>query len=275
MSIVGTGSSRLRLTEENIEHLFDATGRLLAAGEGLHRTYWKRFHDPKKPNEAKLELFAVMQQQETLAAIIKAAKEEFDKLWMQHKSDIQKLSASIRTRFHALIQASGVPSVQDWELPESIVEKKEGGSWEKHLFCDADGKFSAALNGWETDLLKDEMKKDGFVCWLRNVQRRDWALCIPYGSPVKSFYPDFVIVRKSGKGLVVDILEPHDASRGDTVPKAIGLAKFADEHGEEFGRLIIARKKGDKWQMADMNDKAVREKTKKMQPQTNVDQLFA
>ena len=72
----------------------------------------------------------------------------------------------------------------------------------------------------------------------------------------------------------MDILEPHDDSRVDTVPKAIGLAKFADEHGEEFGRLIIARKKGDKWQLADMSDKETREKTKKMQPGSDVGGLF-
>ena len=82
-------------------------------------------------------------------------------------------------------------------------------------------------------------------------------------------------MRKSNKGFVVDILEPHDDSRVDTLGKAKGLATFADEHGEEFGRLIIARKRGEQWQLADMNDKPTREKTKKMQPQSNLESLFA
>ncbi len=276
MTVTGTKSQHLLLTEKNIEQLFDATGRLLAVGEGLHRTYWKRYHDKEKPNGAKLELFALMRQPDALPTMAKLAKEEFDAWWNKHKTDIRKLPASIRARFNALFQTSGVPAVQDWELPGQIVEKKEGAVWEKHLFCDTDGRFSAKLNGWETELLKDEMEKDGFVCWLRNTPQKDWALCVPYeiNGVVKSFYPDFVIVRQSGKGFVVDLLEPHDMSRVDTVPKAKGLAKFADEHGEEFGRLIVARKAGEKMQIADVHEKSTREKIKKMQPASSVDGLF-
>jgi type III restriction enzyme len=275
MTITGTKTTRLTLSEENIEQLFDAAGRMLAAGEGLHRTYWKRFHDQEKPNQAKLELIAIIRQLETVPTLEKFAREQFDEWWKKHKADIKKLSASVRVRFNALIQASGKAAPQDWELPDQIVEKKEGAVWQNHLYCDADGKFSAELNSWETELLTAEMEKKDFVCWLRNLDRRDWSFCVPYelGS-VKPFYPDFAIIRKTAKGFVVDILEPHDDTRADTLPKAIGLAKFADEHGEEFGRLIVARKKGDKWQMPDMNDKATREKTKKMQPQSDLDSLF-
>ena len=65
-----------------------------------------------------------------------------------------------------------------------------------------------------------------------------------------------------------------DDTRTDTIPKAIGLAKFADEHGDEFGHLVIARKKGDKWETADMSDKATRENTKKLKPQSDLENLF-
>ena len=92
---------------------------------------------------------------------------------------------------------------------------------------------------------------------------------------MKPFYPDFIIVRKNNKGFVVDILEPHDDTRTDTIPKAIGLAKFAETHGELFGRLVIARKKGEQWQMVDMQDKPTREKTKKMLPASSLADLFA
>jgi type III restriction enzyme len=276
MNIAGTKSMRLTLSEENIEQLFDMAGRMLAASEGLHRTYWKKFHDKEKPNQAKLELIAVMRQPETLAAMEKLAKQEFEVCWKKHKADIQQLSASIKVRFQALIQASGKAVVDDWELPEQIVEKKEGATWEKHLYSDDEGEFTAKLNGWETELLEAELKKFDFVAWLRNLPRRAWALCIPYDlAGMKPFYPDFVIVRKSGKGLLADILEPHDDSRTDTWAKAKGLAIFADEHGMDFGRLIIARKKNNQWQLADVNDKATREKARKMQSSSDLESLFA
>lgn len=276
MTVTGTNSARVLLSEENIDQLFDAAGRMLAAGEGLHRTFWKRFHDKEAPNQAKLELFAIIRQPETMAAMEKLGRDEFDAAWKQHKSAIQKLPASVRSRFHALIQAGGKAAVQDWELPDQIVEKKEGPAWESHLYQEAGGKFCADLNKWEKEMLKAEMEKKDFVCWLRNLDRRDWALCIPYemGGVLKGFYPDFIIVRRNNKGFVVDVLEPHDDTRTDTIPKAIGLAKFADEHGGEFGHLIIARKRGEQWQMADMSEKVTRDATKAIPPASHLEALF-
>ena len=72
-----------------------------------------------------------------------------------------------------------------------------------------------------------------------------------------------------------DILEPHDDSRGDTWAKAKGLAAFADLHGMEFGRLIIARKQGDAFEKADMNDKKSRQKARIMQSQSDLESLFS
>jgi type III restriction enzyme len=276
MSIDGAIASKLTLSVENIEQLFDSAGRLLAAGEGLHRTYWKRFHDQENPNQAKLELIAIMRQSETVPALEKFAREQFNDWWGKHKVQIKKLSASVRVRFNALIQSSGKAAAQDWELPDQIVEKKEGAALDKHLFCDAGGKFFADFNTWEAGLFADEIKKNDFVCWLRNMDRRDWAFCVPYemGGVTKPFFPDFAVVRKSGKGFVVDILEPHNDSYVDALPKAIGLAKFAEEHGEEFGRFIFARKVGNNWQYADMSDKTTRAKTLKMQPGSDIGGLF-
>ncbi len=276
MTITGTTTTRLTLSEENIEQLFDAAGRSLASGEGLHRTYWKKFHDRERPNQAKLEMIAIMRQSETVPALEKFAREEFDKWWKKHKAAIQKLSASVRVRFNALIQSSGKPAEQDWEFPDQIVEKKEGPAWDKHLFVDADHKFYADLNTWEEGLLAIEMKKDDFFCWLRNMDRRIWSFCIPYemNGVMKSFFPDFIIIRKTGTGFVVDILEPHNDAYVDTLPKAIGLAKFAEEHGRVFGRFILARKVGSDWEYADMSVKETRDKTLKMQQSSDIGRLF-
>lgn len=276
MNVTGRKSMRLALSEENIDQLFDASGRILAAGEGLHRTYWKRYHDHAKPNEAKLELFAVMRKPGTLAVLEKLASKQFDKLWKEHKAAIQELPASAKARFHALIQASGKPAQQTWEFPDQIVEKPDGEAWKEHLYCNAEGEFRAEFNGWEKPFLEAAMQEKEFVGWLRNLPRRDWALCVPYElGGAKPFYPDFVVVRKKGKGFDVDIIEPHDDTRADTWAKAKGLAIFADAHGMDFGRLIIGRKKGQQLQTADMNDPATREKARKMQSQNDLESLFA
>jgi len=276
MSITDIKTVRLTLSEENIEQLFDASGRLLAAGEGLHRSYWKKFQNPENPNEAKLELIAIMRQPETFSSMENLAVKEFDASWKKHKSEIHKLPASIRARFNNLIQQSGKAVVQEWELPEQIVERKIGDCWQKHLYSDTNGNFYAELNSWEAETLKEAMNAKDFTAWLRNLDRREWAICIPYElEGLKSFYPDFIIVRKSNDGLIVDILEPHDSTRIDVLPKAIGLAKFAEEHGNKFGRLIISRKNGKNWQYLDMNDKLTREKTLKLSQHSSLESLFA
>ncbi len=276
MNIVDQKTARMTLSEENIEQLFDATGRMVAPGEGLHRTYWKRYHDKQKPNQVKLELFALMRHPETLSTIGRLAKQQFDALWTKHIADIQGLPASTRVRFNALIQASGEATPHDWDLPETIVEKNEGDVWKNHLYCAQNGEFSATLNEWEKELLKASMKKDDFVAWLRNLPRREWALCIPYElQGLRPFYPDFVIVRKTGKTFMIDLLEPHDDSRTDTWAKAKGLAEYADRHGIQFGRIIIARKKDNKWDLADVNERGTRAKARKMHSSSDLESLFS
>lgn len=275
MNVTDRQNMRMMLSDENIDQLFDASGRMLAAGEGLHRTYWKRYHSRQKPNDAKLELFALMRHAETMLELEKLARQQFDSLWQKHKSEIQKLNAGDRSRFHSLTQASGKPSQIEWELPVQIVEKKDSQVWKSHLYCDKDGSFYSDLNGWETPVLEELMKEKGFIGWLRNLPRRDWALCVPYElAGAKPFYPDFIIVRKKGRDFEVDIIEPHDDSRTDTWAKAKGLAVFADSHGIDFGRLVIARKKGDEFQFADMNDRATRDKARRMQSANDLESLF-
>jgi type III restriction enzyme len=275
MSVAGRKSMRLTLSEENIDQLFDVSGRMLAAGEGLHRTYWKKYHDHEKPNEAKLELFAVMRNADTLVEMEKLARNQFDKLWKEHRAAIQERTAGERARFNALSQASGKPVEETWELPEQIVEKPDGEAWRHHLYCNRDGDYWADLNGWEKPFIEQAMQEKGFVGWLRNLPRRDWAFCVPYEmAGAKSFYPDFIIVRKKGKRFDVDVLEPHDPTRTDTWAKAKGLATFADDHGMEFARLIIGRKVGEQLQIADMNDPATREKARKMQSHNDLESVF-
>ena len=208
MDVTGKKEVRIALSQENIDQLFDATGRKLAAGEGLHRSYWKKYNDHEKPNEAKLELFAVVREPGALDALETVAIGEFNNLWDRRKSDIQMLSASEKSRFTVLKQATGMPVQELWTLPQEIVEKKEGDSWKAHLYCNSDGEFLAKLNGWEKEMLGSAMKEEGFVgCGYANMPRREWALCIPYDlGGVKAFYPDFVVMRKKGRGFEVDLL---------------------------------------------------------------------
>lgn len=186
MSVSGKKTIRMTLSEENIDQLFDAAGRMLASGEGLHRTYWKRYHEEEHPNKAKLELFAVVRHGDTLSAMEKLATEQFESLWKKHKQDIQGLSASEKARFHTLLQASGKPTEREWELPETIVERRTGTAWSKHLYTNANGAFFADLNEWEKAILTQELKDDSVIGWLRNTPAASGRSAFLMNSAVRS-----------------------------------------------------------------------------------------
>lgn len=275
MKATTTNTTKLVLSQENIDQLFDESGRVLAAGEGLHRSYWKRYQDKENPGDTKLELFAIIRQGETLGAMEKLARKEFEGLWAASKDKIKELPEAERARFHQLIQSSGRAVTHEWELPEVIVEKPGDKIWQNHLFVDETGGFAATLNSWEIEFIESAMEAEDFVCWLRNLDRRPWALCVPYElAGEKPFYPDFLIVRKKGKGFEVDVLEPHDDSRNDTWAKVKGLAQFGDRHGMEFGRLMVGRKKDGRMQVVDVADPFVRKKALQMVAAGDLESLF-
>jgi hypothetical protein len=60
-------------------------------------------------------------------------------------------------------------------------------------------------------------------------------------------------------------------NRLDAWAKVKGLAKFADEHAVEFGRLMVGRKVGDILEVVDVADHQVREKARKMGAPADLD----
>ena len=47
------------------------------------------------------------------------------------------------------------------------------------------------LNGWESGLIDEGVKRSDFVCWLRNPPREKWSMCMPYEMEglIKPAYP--------------------------------------------------------------------------------------
>ena len=72
-------------------------------------------------------------------------------------------------------------------------------------------------------------------------------------------YPDFIVIRKTEEGYVADILEPHDQSRTDNLPKAIGLAKYAAKE-TRAGRIQLIHLEGGVLKRIDLAKKATRDR---------------
>ena len=273
------GTFRTNLTTENVHRLFESCARYLATGEGLEVGFWKKAHDSEDPNQAKLELYVLVRDTKVIKKLEKIANKEFKKLEKKSKVAIKSLHERSKLKYREITDRTGKPESHDWELPERIVERVEGNVWSNHLFVDADGRFQTKLNSWESVIIEAEQKKDGYVGWLRNRERANWALEIPYEHGGEhSFYPDFVIVRKEGDDFIFDIIEPHRPSEGDTYAKAKGLAQYARNHGDLFGRLVMCRVESKNGQETissfDVNDSDTRERALKLNSNDEVLALY-
>ena len=150
--------------------------------------------------------------------------------------------------------------------------------WTKHLYADAQGQLQAKLNGWETSVMQEELKRQDLRGWLRIVPRKPWALTIPYtfGGKTKSVYIDFLVVRDGKDGLVVDIIDPHDPNMGDAADKLAGLAGYAEKHGAHYGRIeSIILDSGGNIRRLNLQDASIQEQAKAVKTAPDVLHLFA
>jgi type III restriction enzyme len=124
-------------------------------------------------------------------------------------------------------------------------------------------------------VLKEEMRGRTFAGWLRNIPKKHWALCVPYGQgQAKPLYPDMLLFRLEGNKVSVDILDPHDDARADAAEKAVGLADFARKHGAAFGRIEMIRMVKGQVQRLRLHQESVREKVLKVTDLKHLAELY-
>ncbi len=266
---------KVSLTEENIEDLFESCGHMLGVGEDLHHKFWQRLYDPSDPLRPKLELHEILKDSPTLQKLQQVASRKFGELYQRNNSLIGELPTSHQEPYNRLAGAGKDPERVTHKLPSEIVVRKGERAYQHHLYSDKKGEFWVELNTWERAVLDEETKREGFDGWLRNIDRKDWAIAVPYDDRGKKpFYPDFVIIRQQRGKLVADLIDPHNSNMDDTWCKAKGLAEYAEDHGRQFGRLeIVIVEKGVLKRM-DVNNPEIRKKAKRFQSNNDVDAIF-
>jgi type III restriction enzyme len=263
----------VEVTSENIDDLFTRCETIL--GEGLKDEYWRRVHDHHEPELAKLELFCVLQDPASVRLVQEECGNQIDKLFEQYRDKIEEMQSSRREQYARIGRQGADPMAETIRAPELIELRKETPVRDSHLFVDAAGKFGWNANTWEEQVLHEEMKGKDFAGWLRNVPKKPWALCVPYGQgQAKPLYPDVLVFRREGKKIKVDILDPHDEKRGDAAEKAVGLADFARKHGKAFGRIEIIRIVKGQIQRLRLHQESVRDKVLKVTDLKHLAELY-
>jgi len=232
---------KVDIASENVEDLFEASGRKL--NEGLHKAWWRCrvTADPTARERAKLELFALCIDPDLIRKIEKVAQETVQKWLKAHSSAFAGLDEASRSAYSEVRNLAASPELTPLSYPATIQGKSADQTWERHLYIGEDGIFTHHFNGDERKVLEEELSRTDVVAWLRNMDRKPWAVCVPYevDGESRAMYPDFLFVRLEKKQPIVDLIEPHSISLADAPAKAAGLAKFAALHADKFGRIEL------------------------------------
>ncbi len=249
-------------TEENIYALFERCGGVL--GEGLHDSYANRVEFRRNVNTARLELFCTLQDEKALKLIQQGCEHEFNRLWSEFETEVGEMNPPQQERYRELRRRGGRVAAETLRPAQNIELRKDGTKWPDHIYLDGKKSFWWKAGSWEALVLEEERKRPGYAGFLRNLPRKDWALCIPYGSDNdKALYPDLLVFRRQKDRVPIDILEPHGDQFADHLPKAQGLARYAMQHGTNLGRIEMIRVVKGRLERLDMKDDATRSKVLK------------
>lgn len=189
-----------------------------------------------------------------------------------HRADIKTLTDDRQARYADLLSQSTEPQrgvlckPKNWE--ENTTGQDQHGNTvdvptrADHALVSVDGKFPVALNGWERQVVDQEMARKGAVTWYRNPDRvKAESLAVAYldGDVWKTMRPDFVFFEHNTQGDVrASIVDPHGTHLADALPKLRGLARYADAYGAELMRIEATAVVGGGMRVLDMTDPKVR-----------------
>ncbi len=248
--------------------------------EGIPNIYGNRYYDEDDPIAHKIDVIIFVNDEDCMRLLESFAKAKFHDLKDAYRLKVLTLNEKLRKQYDDIVSNGDIVSEHNFRLPEYInVNIENGGKqYEDHLFTDEHGYATFRLNTWEDGIIQEERQSPEFVCWFRNPSRGTWPLHFPYemNGKTKSAYPDFLIVRKGpnlGK-YVVDILEPHDQTRTDNLPKAKGMAEYAKKN-TAIGRIqLIHRKANGDFVRLDLARSIVQEKIKSIHTDEELTRLF-
>ena len=268
-------------TDAGLNHQYQQANILLC-GENIGDKYDTLYGDEEDENAYMYDviLYAADQHQHDL--LMGYAKAEFERLADAYRSKTKNIPEKYRVQYNNMVTQSSTISTHLFHLPETINVDldNEGETCSDHLFVNSEGTATFNLKGWEPITLAEERKHPHYVCWLRNQDRKPWALCIPYeyGNEVHRMYPDFIIVRSDGNGgYEYSLLEPHRDDKKDNLAKAKGLAKYVKEC-PNVSRVQMLRKvhdaSGDRMLRLDFCKLAVRNKVLSCVTDADFDLVF-
>lgn len=270
---------------------FRRTARVISPD--IARTYTEARAKQKPEAEDDFE-DALMEAREDVAALhlidnlqvqFDARAQELANEWFStYRESIKALPHDRQDVYRQITALSSEPQDVDLARPLSRYEptkareangtESEIPTYQNHLLCDEAGMYPSELKSWEKEVLKAEMKREGFAFWYRNPDRPSQdSLGIAYedGGDTKIVRPDFIFFAELAGKVMVDIIDPHGFHLADALPKLKGLARYAETHSESYRRIEAVAETGGRLRMLDLTRPDVRDAIKNA---TNAEVLY-
>ena len=255
---------------------FRRSARILSPD--IARTYTvarARHNDEAEFDDALIEAredVAALHLLENLQVHFDAEATKLANAWLaEFKAAIKQLPDDRQDAYRQIIAMSTEPQDVDMARPVSRFEptavRETSGTetkiptYPRHLLCDDRGLYPAELNAWERKVLATESARGDFRFWYRNPARPSQdSLGIGYtdDGETKILRPDFVFFSEQDGKIAADIVDPHDPSRADAIPKLQGLARYAETHAHAFRRIEGVAEIGGRLRVLDLTREDVR-----------------
>jgi type III restriction enzyme len=253
------GVRTVTATEESIGRLFAVAARKLTNEAASAYVRLRLAQDPGSIGTARLEAFALASRDAVMDAVNKHASERIDDLRLKFGAKVDALSPARQTRYRAILRQAPDPSLIPLKLPDTAVLTRSDDALPRHIYADDVGDAPISLNAWERTSIEPEANKEGTLGWLRNGDREGW-FCVPWrdGNTWRGFFPDFLVARKHGEAVRVDIIDPHDHTKPDALGKAQGLSAYAAKHADALGHVDLIAKIGTRYRRLHLEKSAIR-----------------
>lgn len=271
-----TGQERIGMFTERadlavVREAYQRAARAFTAD--VSRTYVNHIVGPDVDEDDLREAYARVAGMASVPDIVADVKEEASRLvgrWFQeHRTDIKALADDRQAAYKALMEQSTEPQrgnltkPVNWQENPLDGDKKPLETRTDHILTSEDGTYPLTLNRVETSVVDQEMRRRGAIAWYRNPSRvKDESLAIAYrdGNAWRTMRPDFLFFHEDAQGRVrASIVDPHSHHLSDALPKLRGLARYAEQYGDEFMRIEGLTELDGKIRALDMKDHKVRE----------------
>jgi hypothetical protein len=158
--------------------------------EGVGKGYYAHRATKAEPTESRLDIrveVAALLRVEGVVAGIEAAATSFvqDQL-SKFAVEIKNTTGATRDAYRKVQEQTAAPEAVTIELRanERTATKNGAGedlpTFDGHIYADSGGRFPAALNTWEAEVITREIARPSFVAWYRNPAQGPYPT--PFGS---------------------------------------------------------------------------------------------